>query len=135
MVGTGEGATTERAKAPVFERFARAAARGAGHGNAFLVAAGAVVAWLLAGPLFDFSDTWQLLINTATTIVTFLMVFLIQHTQNSDTVAMHVKLDEIIRVLKDADNQLLDLEDGDERAAEGLRQRYEELAREARNSR
>ena len=91
-----------------------------------------VVAWGISGPLFGFSNTWQLVINTGTTIVTFLMVFLIQNTQNRDTEAMHIKLDELIHVTRRANNQLLDLEDMEEKDLNELRQHYEEIARRAK---
>ncbi len=91
-----------------------------------------IVAWVATGPIFHFSDTWQLVINTATTIVTFLMVFLIQNTQNRDTAAIHLKLDELIRAMEGAHNALLDLEELAEEDLERIRARYEELARQAR---
>src|SRR5215475_4885957 len=98
----------------------------------FTIAVLIVIAWVVSGPLFDFNDTWQLAINTGTTIVTFLMVFLIQNTQNRDTEAMQVKLDELIRALEGADNALLDLEELDDSELERIRQDYEKLAHEAR---
>ena len=98
----------------------------------FAVAVGAIVMWAASGPLFGFSDTWQLVINTTTTIVTFLMVFVIQNTQNRDTAAMHIKIDELIRVTGKARNVLLDLEEVDE-TLELLRQDYEQLARKAKS--
>ncbi len=91
-----------------------------------------VLAWLVTGPVFSFSDTWQLVINTGTTVVTFLMVFLIQNTQMRDTEAMQIKLDELIRVTEAASNALLDLEELDELALDAYRQRYEALARASR---
>jgi low affinity Fe/Cu permease len=96
------------------------------------VAVGVIAAWIITGPLFGFSDTWQLVINTGTTIVTFLMVFLIQNTQNRDTEAIHIKLDELIRATQGAHNALLDLEEMEERELDGFRARYMALAREAR---
>jgi low affinity Fe/Cu permease len=97
---------------------------------AFLVAVALVVAWLLSGRLFDYSDTWQLVINTATTIVTFLMVFLIQNTQNRDARAIHLKLDEIIRSHHGAHNEMIDIEDlSDEELAE-ISKRYEKIRKE-----
>jgi len=115
-----------------FDRFARFAARLAGRPLAFNIAIVIIVVWMLSGPLFGFSDTWQLIINTATTIVTFLMVFIIQHTQNRDTDAIQIKLDELIRAVDTAENMLLDLEEMEEEELEILRQRYLELARRAR---
>ena len=115
-----------------FNRTAKALARYTGRPSAFLLAVAAVVAWIASGPLFDFSDTWQLVINTATTVVTFLMVFLIQNTQVRDTEAMQIKLDELIRVSRDASNSLLDLEELDEHALAIFRDHYEALARQAR---
>ncbi len=93
-----------------FRRLAQATAAMAGHSTAFLLAASIVVCWACTGPLFHFSDTWQLVVNTGTTIVTFLMVFLIQNTQNRDAHAVHLKLDELIRANKHARNALLGLE-------------------------
>ena len=117
-----------------FVVFARRAAHSAGRPAAFLAAGGLVVLWAATGPLFGFSDTWQLVINTSTTMVTFLMVFLIQNTQNRDTEAMQVKLDELIRVTRGAHNALLDLENLDETAFERVRENYRQLASEARQS-
>ncbi|TAA19098.1 MULTISPECIES: low affinity iron permease family protein [Pseudoxanthomonas] len=115
-----------------FNNMAKKAAYAAGTPWAFGTAALAVVLWGFSGPIFGFNDTWQLVINTSTTIITFLMVFLIQHTQNADTAAMQIKLDELINAHRDANNALLDLEELDEKALEELRKKYEELAREAR---
>lgn len=116
----------------VFARFARWTARAAGRPASFAVAVGIVVVWAATGPLFHFSDTWQLVINTGTTIVTFLMVFLIQHTQNRDSQAIQLKLDELIRAVEGAHNALLDLEELTEEDLDRLRARYEELAQAAR---
>jgi low affinity Fe/Cu permease len=99
----------------------------------FAVALGVIAAWVISGPIFHFSDTWQLVINTATTIVTFLMVFLIQNTQNRDTEAIQIKLDELIRATRGADNTLLDLEELEEEQLDQFRSHYEMLAREARS--
>jgi len=115
-----------------FDRFARIGAKLTGRAVAFNAALLIVAVWLVTGPLFGFSDTWQLVINTATTIITFLMVFLIQHTQNRDTDALQVKLDELIRAVEGANNALLDLEEMEEEELELLRARYAELARQAR---
>jgi low affinity Fe/Cu permease len=101
---------------------------------AFIFAVSAVAAWAITGPIFDFSNTWQLVINTATTIVTFLMVFLIQSTQNRDAEAMQVKLDEIIRAIGNAQNELLDLEELEEEDLDRIRASYEQLARKARGA-
>ena len=98
----------------------------------FTLAVSVIVVWAALGPVFGFSDTWQLVINTGTTIVTFVMVFLIQSTQNRDSEAMQVKLDEIIRAIGNAKNELLDLEELEEGDLVRIRKSYEELAREAR---
>lgn len=100
----------------------------------FVLAVGLVIAWAVTGPLFHYSDTWQLVINTSTTIVTFLMVFLIQNTQNRDTAAMQIKLDELIRAMDGAHNALLDLEELDEKELIRFRNRYEALAEAARQA-
>ena len=115
-----------------FSRFATSASRIAGKPATFAVALFVVLAWAICGPLFDFSNTWQLIVNTGTTIVTFLIVFLIQNTQTRDAEAMHIKLDELIRTSKGAQNALLDLEELDEKELDRIRARYEKLAREAR---
>ena len=113
---------------------AKHAARWTGRASCFGLAAGVVLVWLVSGPLFGFSDTWQLVINTGTTIVTFLMVFLIQNTQNRDTAAMQIKLDELIRALEGAHNALLDLEELEEKDLTRFRKQYENLAKEARTA-
>ena len=115
-----------------FDHFARRVARFAGHPFAFAGAIAAILVWSLSGPLFGFSDTWQLVINTATTIVTFLMVFVIQNTQNRDGEAVQIKLDEMIRAMEGAHNALLDLEELSESELETFRKRYLEMARSAR---
>lgn len=114
-----------------FGRFAKTVSRICGSPWAFALAMGAVVLWGVSGPLFGFSETWQLVINTGTTIVTFLMVFIIQHTQNKDSAAVQIKLDELIRANKHAHNVLLDLEELEEHEIEKIRSYYEELAEEA----
>ena len=107
-----------------FGRFAKATARVSGHAATFGLAVLVILAWAVTGPLFHFSDTWQLVINTGTTIVTFLMVFLIQNTQNRDSVAMQIKLDELLRVSKGAQNALLDLEEMEDCDIERIRRDY-----------
>ena len=111
-----------------FERFAMNMTRWTGSTPTFLGAVGVVVGWALLGPLFDYSDTWQLVINTGTTIVTFLMVFLIQRTQNKDALAMQLKLNELIAVVKGCSNHLLNAEDLDERELRTLHDHYGRLA-------
>ena len=118
-----------------FTRLTKGTAHLTGRPPTFVVAVSVVAVWALTGPLFRFSDTWQLVINTGTTIVTFLMVFLIQSTQNRDTEAMQVKLDEIIRAIGNAQNELLDLEELEERDLDRIRDSYRELARRARAGR
>jgi len=115
-----------------YSRFAKAAAHFCGRPRMFVLAVGVVAIWVVTGPIFEFSDTWQLVINTATTIVTFLMVFLIQNTQNRDSAAVHLKLDELIRTVSGAHNALLDLEELTETDLERLGSRYEALGRNAR---
>jgi low affinity Fe/Cu permease len=105
----------------------------AGHPLAFASAVALILLWLVSGPLFRFSDTWQLVINTATTIVTFLMVFVIQNTQNRDGAALQIKLDELVRAVEGAHNGLLDLEELSEAQLETFRQKYVELAEAARD--
>lgn len=105
-----------------------------GRPAAFVAAVGLIAVWLVSGPLFGFSDTWQLVVNTATTIVTFLMVFLIQNTQNRDSEAMQIKLDELIRATQGAHNALLDLEELEEKDLDEIRKQYEELAEKARSN-
>jgi low affinity Fe/Cu permease len=99
----------------------------------FIIAVAIILTWALTGPLFGFSDTWQLVINTGTTIITFLMVFLIQNTQNRDTEALQIKLDEIIRANRLANNELLDLEELDELQLRDIHKRYLEIAEHARH--
>lgn len=116
-----------------FTRFSQLASHITGRPRSFFFAVAVIVIWAICGPLFDYSDTWQLVINTGTTIVTFLMVFVIQNTQNRDTAAMHIKIDELIRVTEKARDVLLDLEELDESELETLRQDYERLAEEGRS--
>jgi low affinity Fe/Cu permease len=115
-----------------FTKFAKTAAWATGHPMAFVTAVAVVVVWAAMGPMFGFSDTWQLVINTSTTIITFLMVFLIQNTQNRDTAAMQIKLDELIRTIEGAHNALLDLEEMEDYDLVRIRNEYEALAAEAR---
>jgi low affinity Fe/Cu permease len=115
-----------------FSSIARRIAVLSGRPAAFLVAVSAVILWALSGPLFDYSNTWQLVINTTTTIITFLMVFIIQNTQNRDTEAMQIKLDELIRATQGAHIALLDLEELEEEQLDRYRRSYEKLARQAR---
>ncbi|SEG29127.1 low affinity iron permease family protein [Bosea lathyri] len=118
-----------------FTKVAQVTARWTGKPATFFVALGVIVAWGLSGPIFGFNDTWQLVINTATTIITFLMVFIIQNSQNRDTAAMQIKLDELIVRLEGAREELLDLEQLDEDKLEKLRKQFEERAAIARNGR
>jgi len=115
-----------------FSYVARRMAVLAGRPATFLAAVTAIVLWALGGPLFGFSDTWQLVVNTATTIITFLMVFLIQNTQNRDTEAIQIKLDELIRATQGAHNALLHLEEMDDEQIERYQRSYRKLAAAAR---
>jgi len=115
-----------------YARFAKAAARFCGRPRVFTLAVAVIALWIVTGPLFGFSDTWQLVINTSTTIVTFLMVFLIQNTQNRDTEAIQIKLDELIRATSGAHNALLDLEEIEQETLDALRSRYQALAAASR---
>ena len=117
----------------MFHRFARWTSNVTGKPGTFFGCVIIILMWALVGPAFSFSDSWQLIINTGTTIVTFLMVFLIQNTQNRDTQEMHLKLGELIRVSKGARNMLLDLEELDDKQLERLRLVYERLGQKARS--
>jgi low affinity Fe/Cu permease len=119
-------------KKHLFTRFAKLTSHYTGKPITFITAVGIVIIWAVTGPFFDFSNTWQLVINTGTTIITFLMVFLIQNTQNRDTEALQIKLDEIIRSLKGARNEVLELEELDEQELDEIREEYLELAHVAR---
>jgi low affinity Fe/Cu permease len=112
---------TEHGMEEAFDRFASAVARVTGHAATFALALGLVLVWALSGPLFGFSDTWQLVINTGTTVLTFLMVFMIQNSINRDSAALHVKLDELLRVTKEARNSIVGSERLSERELERLR--------------
>jgi len=118
-----------------FTRFAKRTAYATGRPATFFLAVAVIVVWAMTGPLFHFSDTWQLVINTGTTIVTFLMVFLIQCTQNRDSEAVQVKLDEIIRAIGHARNELLDLEELEEGDLDELKRTFLDLADQARRKR
>jgi len=117
-----------------FRKFARATSAIAGSPWTFVVAVSAILLWAVTGPLFGFSTTWQLLVNTGTTILTFLMVFLIQNTQNRDSHAIHLKLDELIRSVEGARNQLIDIEDGSEEVLTSLQSEYHLLKKDSPNS-
>jgi low affinity Fe/Cu permease len=119
-------------QASIYTRAARWIAQLSGRPITFLLAGALIIVWLITGPIFGYSDTWQLVINTGTTIITFLMVFLIQNTQNRDTTAMQLKLDELIRATKGAHLSLLDLEELEERELCAFRDQYEALAAKAR---
>ena len=116
-----------------FRVFARRSSRMLGSAWAFAAAVLAILIWILTGPTFHFSDTWQLIINTATTIITFLMVFLIQNTQNRDAKAMHLKLDELIRAIKNARNELVDLENLSDEELKRLEEQFRRMRKRAEN--
>lgn len=132
--GAHRGKPAERANGGVlsslFGRFARATSRAAGRPTAFAFAVVIIVTWAVLGPVFGFSGTWQLVINTTTTIVTFLMVFLMQSTQNRDTEALQVKIDELIRAVHGADEKLMALDDAEEAEVTAAHDKYRELARD-----
>jgi low affinity Fe/Cu permease len=115
-----------------FNHWAKWTSRVSGHPGTFGLAVAVILAWAVTGPIFHFSDTWQLVINTGTTIITFLMVFLIQNTQNRDSTAMQIKLDELIRALQGAHNELVDLEELTEEELEHMKVHYSRLAERAR---
>jgi len=119
-------------RSSLFSRFAKWTAHAAGHPATFMMALLIILGWTLCGPVFGYSDTWQLVINTGTTIVTFLMIFLVQNTQNRDSAAIQLKLDELIRGMQCAHNALLDLEELTEKDIDKIRRRYQTLARSAR---
>ena len=123
---------SERRRVSWFTRFANSTARLSGRPATSFLAAGVIVVWAATGPLFHYSDTWQLVINTSTTIVTFLMVFLIQNSQNRDSEATQLKLDELIRAIEGAHNALLDLEELEDKDLDTIREDYMALARQAR---
>lgn len=115
-----------------YKSIAKTVSRLSGRPGTFLLAVAVIAGWIVTGPIFGFSDTWQLVINTGTTIITFLMVFLIQNTQTQDTLAIQLKLDELIRATKGAHNALLDLEELEEAELTAFRDHYETLAGNAR---
>ncbi len=117
-----------------YSKIAKKAAKFTGKPIVFNIALLTIIVWLITGPIFKFSDTWQLVINTGTTIITFLMVFLIQNAQNRDTEAIQIKLDELIRANKSAHNALMDLEELEEETLDNLRAKYEALAKKARDN-
>jgi low affinity Fe/Cu permease len=118
----------------LFDRFAKGTSRAAGHPATFIAAVLILLVWATTGPVFGFDNTWQLVINTATTIITFVMVFLIQNTQNRDSAAMQLKLDELIRAIDGAHNGLLDLEELSGEDLDRIRVGFEALARESREN-
>ena len=122
----------KRKRSELLERFSYQATKASGTSVAFVLAVGTIAIWAATGPLFGFSDTWQLVINTGTTIVTFLMVFLIQRTQNKDAIAIHLKLNEIVAAMEGASNRLIDVEDLNEADIAALRNYYKELIKLAR---
>jgi low affinity Fe/Cu permease len=117
-----------------YSGLAKSASHFCGRPKTFVLAVAVIAVWIVTGPIFAFSDTWQLVINTGTTIITFLMVFLIQNTQNRDTEAIQIKLDELIRATKGAHNALLDLEELEEEALDAFRRKYQVLAASAREA-
>jgi len=116
----------------MLEQFSQKATQATGTSMAFIIALSVIVVWSFTGPLFNFSDTWQLVVNTGTTIITFLMVFLIQRTQNKDALAIHLKLNEIVAALEGASNRLIDVEDFTEEEIKTLHKYFQELARMAK---
>jgi len=124
----------KRKKISRFTRIAKWASHASGRPMTFMLALGIILVWLFTGPIFDFSDTWQLVINTSTTIITFLMVFLIQNTQNRDQEALQIKLDELLRSMENAHTVLLDLEELDDEELDKIRKGYLELAKKARQN-
>jgi low affinity Fe/Cu permease len=119
----------------LFERFATWATRWTGSTTAFILAAASIVLWMITGPIFHWSDTWQLVANTVTTIVTFLMVFLIQRTQNKDSLAMQLKLNEVVAAIEGASNRLISIEDLSEEELRTLHTHYSKLAEMAKEHR
>ena len=118
-----------------FEKIARVATLFTGTTAAFIIALSIIITWLVTGPIFHYSDTWQLVINTGTTVITFLMVFLIQRAQNKDSKALHLKLNELVASLKGPSNRLVDVEDLSEEELDILADYYKKLAKLAKNER
>jgi low affinity Fe/Cu permease len=118
-----------------FRRLAHATAKHVGSSWAFFTALSVVLVWLITGPIFHYSDTWQLVINTATTIVTFLMVFLIQNTQNREALALQLKVDELICAVKAARNEMIELEEWSDEELENLHQQYKKIAEQRQSAR
>ncbi len=114
-----------------FTAFAHKASTAAGSPFAFIAACAIIIGWVFSGPIFKYSDTWQLVINTGTTIITFLMVFLIQNTQNRDSKVLHLKLDELLRAVSEAQTDLIDMDEMSEAELEKLHQHYSQLAKES----
>jgi low affinity Fe/Cu permease len=127
-------ADRQKPRRSLFTRLSQATARWAGKPQTFFVALSVILLWAISGPIFGFNDTWQLVINTSTTIVTFLMVFIIQNSQNRDTTAMQIKLDELLSKIEGAREELMDLEELDEEKIEAIRQEFEQRAEKARAS-
>ncbi|MCG3116472.1 MAG: low affinity iron permease family protein [Candidatus Manganitrophus sp. SA1] len=119
----------------LFRKFAHKTSEAVGSPAAFIAAVAIILLWVFSGPLFHFSDTWQLIINTGTTIITFLMVFLIQNTQNRDAKAIHLKLDELIRSAQGARNGMIDLEDLSDEEIEAFREEFQRFTKQARKRR
>ncbi|MXV15859.1 low affinity iron permease family protein [Hufsiella ginkgonis] len=124
--------TKKKEKRGIFERFSNAATQATGSSGAFIAAVSVIVVWALTGPIFNYSDVWQLMINTGTTIITFLMVFLIQKSQNKDSKAIHLKLNEVIAAQQGASNRMVDLEDLSEEELDQLHKFYAKLAQLAK---
>ena len=127
------GRTKSNKLSQILEQFSLKATKATGTSMSFILALSVIIIWALTGPLFRFSDTWQLVINTSTTIITFLMVFLIQRTQNKDAQAIHLKLNEIVAALEGASNNLIDVEDLTEGEIETLHTYYQKLVEMAKN--
>ena len=131
LFSSGLGGASSTVNGSAFGKFANATARMTGRPAAFILAALTVLVWGITGPIFHYSDTWQLVINTGTTIITFLMVFLIQNTQNRDTLALQVKLDELIRAVEGARNELVGIEEAPEDELEAKKEEEKKLAAKA----